>query len=164
MTTFVIKGERMTHLNDIEAFLSSKKFTFVGLSTEEKHFSRMVLSEFVKRDFDVVGVNPKAKEIDGVRCYNSVNELDDNSENIFLMLPPPVKHELITNITKNNVKRIWSYGMNGKSTLTEQSKKYLEEKEIKLIDGYCPLMFVSNSGFIHSVHGSLLKLFGRYPK
>jgi predicted CoA-binding protein len=60
------------NLGSARAFLSQPRFAFVGLSRDEKDFSRYVFRELLKRGIDVVPVNPGVAELEGRRCFRSV--------------------------------------------------------------------------------------------
>lgn len=41
-----------------------------------------------EKGYDVVPVNPRAEELEGVRCYPSVKELPAAVDGVLVMLPP----------------------------------------------------------------------------
>ena len=57
-------------LDTIREFLSQQRLAIVGVSHEPKDFSRALFRALRERNFDVVPVNPSAKEIEGVVCYS----------------------------------------------------------------------------------------------
>src|SRR5512140_3348640 len=57
------------NLEKARAFLALPRIALVGLSRDDKDFSRMVFRELVKRGIDVVPVNPGAAELEGRPCF-----------------------------------------------------------------------------------------------
>jgi hypothetical protein len=48
--------------------------------------------------------------------------------------------------------------------VSEHAVEVCRQRGISVVPGECPLMFLPKSGGIHSFHGFLRKLTGRYPK
>ena len=61
---------------NIEEFVSYKNIGLIGYSKNEKKFGNMAYNELIKRGYNVFPVNPSADEINGVKCYNNINNLN----------------------------------------------------------------------------------------
>ena len=58
------------------AFLATRRFAVVGVSRNEKDFSRYLLRELLARGYDAVPVNPALTEAEGRRTYARVADID----------------------------------------------------------------------------------------
>ena len=66
--------EKSTH-QIIQEFLAVPRLAMVGVSTNEKHFSRLLYREFLKNGYEVVPVNPHANDIAGVTAFPKLSEI-----------------------------------------------------------------------------------------
>jgi predicted CoA-binding protein len=142
---------------DIDAFYRQKRFAVVGVSRNEKEYSRLVFQELKKQGYDAVPVNPNAAEIEGARCYGSVAEVAPAVEGAMVLLPAQAGLDAVRDCAQAGIKRVWlRYRVPGAEELCRQ-------QGITLVAGYCPFMFVPGSNFFHQCHAFGLRLVGAYP-
>jgi predicted CoA-binding protein len=144
-------------------FMRQKRLAIVGVSRNPKDFSRALYREFVKQGYDVVPVNDKAEEIEGSKCFNSLQNIDPPVEEVLLMTPPEASASVLRNAADAGIRRAWQYRAVGKGAVHPEAVAFCREKGIDLIEGYCPLMFLPKAQFVHRVHGFFMKLVGAYP-
>ena len=58
----------MSMRDTIQAFLDSKKVAIVGASPNRDNFGRSLMEELKKKDYEVIPVNPKYEEVEGIAC------------------------------------------------------------------------------------------------
>ena len=56
-------------------FLACQRIAMVGVSREPLDFSRGLFRDLQGRGYDMVPVNPKGGEIEGLSCWRSVQEV-----------------------------------------------------------------------------------------
>jgi len=151
-------------LETIEDFLAQKRIAIIGASRDPKSFSIMLLKEFVRRGCEVVPVNPKTPNVLGRTCYARVEDIQPPVQGAILLTPPEVTETVVGECAKAGIRRIWIYGANGKTTVSQQVLDWCREQGIKVIAGQCPFMFLSGSGGVHRFHGFVRKITGRYPQ
>jgi len=151
-------------LETIEDFLAQKRIAIIGASRDPKSFSIMLLKEFVRRGYEVVPVNPKTPNVLGRTCYARVEDIQPPVQGAILLTPPEVTETVVGECAKAGIRRIWIYGANGKTTVSQQVLDWCREQGIKVIAGQCPFMFLSGSGGVHRFHGFVRKITGRYPR
>ena len=143
---------------DIDDFYAQKRLAIVGVSRNEKEYSRLVFQELRQAGYDVVPVNPQAQEIEGLRCYASVAEIAPAVDGAMVLLPAEAGASAAREAAGAGVKRLWlRYD-------TPAARELAGQQGVKLISGYCPFMFVPGSSFFHQCHAFGLKLVGKYPK
>ena len=148
---------------EIEEFLSCRKIAVVGVSRNRHDFSRHLLRELVKSGYHVAPVNPAAKEIDGHRCFARVQEIVPAVEGALLLTPPRLTEAAVRDCAEAGVRRVWMHRGVGGGAASAAAVEFCRENGIALVQGFCPLMFLPQTGFIHRMHGYVLKLTGGYP-
>jgi len=150
--------------NLIDEFLSVKRFAMVGISRKREEFSRRLFDELIKRDYDVVPVNPNAAVIEGRPCFQKVKDVAPPVTSALVITPLGLLEEVLRDCAEGGVTLVWIYGMSGPQKLPPEALRVSEEHGIALVPGYCPFMFMPASAFFHRLHGGLLKVFGKYPR
>ena len=77
----------MATLNEIQKFLEPRKMAIAGASRYQKKFGGSVFKELLENGFELYPVNPRANEIQGIKCYHSVEELPPDVEHLYIVTP-----------------------------------------------------------------------------
>ena len=139
----------------IGAFFAQNRIAVVGVSRKKAHFSRMVFKALRERDYDVVPVNPSAGEIDSVRAFRTPGEVDPPPGAVLVMTKRPAP-ELLRACLETRPAALWVYRAGGSLELPPGAAT-------RLITDECPLMYLKNAGWIHSLHRRLRSWFGSMP-
>jgi predicted CoA-binding protein len=145
----------------IQAFLDHKKVAIAGASPNKENFGLFLKKELEKTGNQVIPVNPKHKEIDGVACCPSVKDLPPDVENLILAVPPKLSEEIAEQLVGSRIKRVWMVKGVGKGAYSEKAHQLLSENQIHVIYGFCPMMFYGHG--MHKFHFRLRKIFGKLP-
>ncbi len=143
---------------DIDDFYRQKRLAIVGVSRDEKEYSRLVFRELLKRGYDVVPVNPAAAELDGVRCYARLADVFPAVEAAMVLLPTAAAAQAVQECARSGVKRVWLRND------VPSAREVCQREGIALVSGYCPFMFLPGTPFVHRCHAFGLKLAGKYPQ
>ena len=154
----------MTVLERIHDFLAQKRIAVAGVSREAKDFSRALFRELRDRGYDVVPVNPEAREIESRPCFARVQDISPPVNAVLLMTPPALTDTLVRDCAAAGVTRVWMYRAAGRGAVTPEAVRFCESNGISVIPGECPFMFLSGGQWIHRVHGFLRKIVGSYPR
>lgn len=152
-----------TTLTDIEDFLANKRLAVVGLSRNPKDFSHAVFRELSSRDYDLVPVNPSVNELEQKRCFARVQEIFPPVEGALLMTSPTETEQAVKDCAAAGIRRVWMHRGAGQGAVSQNAVDFCRQNNIRLVEGYCPLMFLQDEAFIHRAHGFMLKLVGHYP-
>jgi predicted CoA-binding protein len=152
-----------TTLTDIEDFLANKRLAVVGLSRNPKDFSHAVFRELSSRGYDLVPVNPFAKELAQKRCFARVQDIAPTVDGALLMTSPAETEQAVKDCAEAGIRRVWMHGGVGQGAVSQSAVEFCRQNNIRLVEGYCPLMFLRDEAYIHRAHRSILKLVGRYP-
>lgn len=142
----------------IADFYRQKRLAIVGVSRNEKEYSRLVFRELVKRGYDVVPVNPAVTELDGVRCYARLADVSPTVDTAMVLLPAAAAEQAVRECAQSGVKRVWLRND------VPSAREVCRRENISLVAGYCPFMFLPGTPFVHRCHAFGLKLAGQYPR
>ncbi len=148
----------------IDEFLAFKRIAIVGASRNPKHFSRYVLDEFVKRNYDVVPVNPNASEIAGLACAPNLKAVDPAPEGVLVMTPSQQSCEMVRQSAERGVKLVWLYKAAGYGAVSPEAVEACDELGVRVIAGECPFMFFPNTAWFHRLHAGWKTLTGTMPR
>ena len=91
----------------IEQFLTSASFGVVGASTNRDKFGNKVVRVYQQNNHNVIPVNPRATEIEGLACVASVSDLPDNVKSISVITPPKITEQVVADAITKGIKNIW---------------------------------------------------------
>ncbi len=150
----------MTTLNEIQDFLEPKKFAVAGASRNPKKFGGSVFKELKEKGYELYPVNPHADEIQGIKCYHSIESLPGDVRHLFIVTPRQETAQIVNAAVKTGMKMIWIQ----QKSETPEAVKIVEDAGISLIYKKCIMMFADPVKGPHHVHRFFTKLFGGYPK
>jgi uncharacterized protein len=153
--------QRTPTQDQITEFLKQKRIAIIGLSRKPSSFSKSVNEEFQKQQYETIPVNPKADEINGTKCYASVKKIEGGVDAAFIIMNTEHVDAALQDCIDAGIQHIWIHqGIKPNESLVNQAF----EKNLNVITGYCPFMFLAGTQFPHNIHVFFLKLFGKYPK
>jgi uncharacterized protein len=147
----------------IDSFLALRRIALVGVSRQEKHFSRMVWKELKARGYELVPVNPAAAEIDGQPCFSSVGEVQPPVEGALIMTPPAESAAVVRACAAAGISQIWLYRSAGSGSVSPEALAACGEHGLSTVAGECPLMWQRETPWFHLVHKTLRGWFGKLP-
>lgn len=153
----------MTTTASIEGFLGCRRLAVVGVSRDEKDFSRHVYRAFAERGYDTVPVNPAGGEVEGRSCARSLSEVDPPVEAALLLTPPAATDQVARDCAESGVRRVWMHRGAGRGAVSADAVTFCREQGIDVVDGACPLMFLPDTGLVHRIHRFFVGLAGRLP-
>jgi predicted CoA-binding protein len=150
-------------MSDVHDFLAQRRIALVGLSRDPKDFSRTLFREMCQRGYDMVPVNPAADELESRRCFARVQEINPPVDGALIMTKPRETERVVRDCAEAGFFRIWMHRGGGQGAVSKEAADFCREKGMRLVEGYCPFMFLPRTQLFHSLHGFILKLVGRYP-
>ena len=148
-----------TSLTEIQAFLEPGKFAFIGLSRDEKKFSRAAFKELKKKGYTMYPVNPNLESVDGIKCYRDISELPSDVKHGLFMTPKKNTAGAVENAIQHGFTHLWIQ----QGAETKEAIGIANEHGVKLVSRTCILMHAAPSG-VHKFHGAIMKLFGAFSK
>jgi predicted CoA-binding protein len=148
----------------IDEFLAQRRIAVVGVSRNPKDINRTLFREFRKRGYDALPVNPQATELDGQRCYARVQEIQPMVEAALLLTPPEITEKVVWDCAEAGIHRVWMFRVGGKGAVSQAALGFCSENGIRVVPGFCPLMFLRDAAWFHRLHGWVMKITGSYPR
>lgn len=148
----------------IDEFLAEKRIVFAGVSRDPKHFSHVLLSEFQSRGYEIIPVNPLATEIAGLRCYAHIADIPLPVKAALVLTSGDATDQVVRDAVAAGITHVWLYRAVGSGAVTPSAIAYCESRNIALVPGECPMMFLHDAAWYHRFHGLVRRISGSYPK
>jgi predicted CoA-binding protein len=148
----------MNPRDDIDDFLRQKRLAVVGVSRNEKDFTRILFREFIRRGYDAVPVNPASEAIDGRPCFHRVQDIVPAVDGALILTPANRTDAVVLDCAAAGVPRVWMFRAVGRGAVSKAAVSYCKSKGIRVIAGVCPYMFWKDAAFVHRLHGFFVKL------
>ncbi len=88
--------------------MSHRTVAILGASENREKFGNKSVRAHLAEGFEVFPINPKATEVEGLKCYPSLKDLPVNSlDRISVYVPPKVGVQLLDEIAAANAKEVW---------------------------------------------------------
>lgn len=135
----------------IDRFLEGERLAIIGVSRDPKAFANGVYRTLREQGYAVVPVNPNADEVEGDRCYRSVADLPE-VDGAIVMVPAAQAEAVVVACADRGIGRVWLHKGAGPGSATPEAVRVARERGLDVVDGACPLMFLSGTGFVHRLH------------
>lgn len=93
--------------NLVKQFMAKKKFAVIGATDNPQKFGNQIVLNLKRRGYEVYPVNPKLKELAGLRCYPSVKEIPTKVDVVDFVVPPEVTRKVVRQCKELGLKNIW---------------------------------------------------------
>jgi predicted CoA-binding protein len=97
----------MSEQDRIQKFLSGKRFAVVGASQDRSKYGNKVLRVYQQDKRDVVPVNPKADEVEGLQSYADLAAIPGQIDGVSIVTPPAVTEQVVHAAIARGIKNIW---------------------------------------------------------
>ena len=112
---------------------------------------------------EVVPVNPKATEIEGVRCYPDLASIPGAIDGVVIVTPPDAALNLVRQCADKGVRAVWFHRSFGTGSVSKDAVEECKARGIAVIEGGCPMMYCEPVDAGHRCIRWWLRLFGRVP-
>ena len=147
-------------LDRARAFLAAKRIAVVGVSRNEKDFSRAVFRELLRRGHDVVPVNPALTEVEGRRAWAAVSQIAPPVEAVLVLTPPSATVAVVRDAIRASVRKVWLHRGAGAGSGTPEALAVCEADGVEAVHDLCPFMAFPDAGLLHRAHGFFRRRFG----
>lgn len=140
------------------AFLAPRKLAMVGVSRDSKKFGYITFNDLRSKGFDICLVHPVAKDIDGVVCYQSIDQIPEGFDRLLIMVPPAETNQLIEQAAVRGIRQIWVQQFSDSA----DTRTLAARLGVTLIDKRCIHMYAEPVRGFHKFHRGLWRLIGKY--
>ncbi len=93
---------------DMEKLLAPKSVAIIGASRKQGSLGKMFLDAVLQMNYKgkIYPINPKADEIEGLKCYSNIQFLPETPDLAVILLPKDFVKLTVEELAKNNIKNI----------------------------------------------------------
>jgi uncharacterized protein len=146
----------------IEDFLAQKRIAIVGLSRDERHFSRHVAKVLTDNGFEILPVNKLADTIGDIRSYQQVADIKPSPDAAIMMTPAASLEAGVRDCVEAGIRKIWLVNSPGSHKVRRSLEALYRKEGITIIEGACPLMYLPKTPLFHRMHGWVWRAIGRW--
>lgn len=83
------------------------RIAIIGASADRRKWGNKAVRAYLRNGYDVIPVNPKEKEIEGQKCYPSVEKIPGKIDEAAFYVPPAIGEKLAKGVIKKRVQVIY---------------------------------------------------------
>ena len=144
----------------IDQFLQSKNIAIFGMSSKNAKFGNLAHKELSTKDYNLFPIHPRAKKIDGVKCYKNLDEVKENIDGVLISIPPVKANNVVQLANEKGIKNVWLQ----QGAQSETAIQYCKDHDINVVYNECILMYAQPVKSFHKVHHFVWRVFGKLPK
>jgi len=129
---------------------------FVVITDKTKPAMKLTIEELLSRGKKVYVVDMSEKPDES--AFRSISEIPDDADYAVIGLTKTDPADIIEDLKEKGIKKCWIHWR----TETPLAKERCIESQMPFITGKCPMMYLIRGLSIHTVHGRLAKLLGKY--
>jgi predicted CoA-binding protein len=148
----------------VKDFLAQKRIAVAGVSRSEGEAANAIYRKLRDTGYEVFPVNPKANEVEGVKCYHNLKAIPAGVDGVVAATPPQATDQIVRECAELGISRVWMHRSFGQGSVSDEAVKYCREHDITVIPGGCPMMFCAPVDFGHKCIRWVLGLSGGLPK
>ena len=120
----------------IKEFLSQKSFAVVGSFRNESKYAYKILKDLKQKGYEVYPINPKLKEVEGLKCYPTVLDMSVVVDVVNIVTPSPVTEQIVKQCLQKGISRVWIQP----GAESEKAIKFCQDNNIKVIYNACIML------------------------
>jgi predicted CoA-binding protein len=120
----------------IEEFMAQKRFAVVGVSDNPEKYGNQIFKNLRRRGYEVYPVNPRLKELEGVKCYPSLADIPVKVDVVDFVVPPGVTEMILKDCKKLGLDHIWLQP----GAESEAAISYCQENNLKVVHDVCVML------------------------
>ncbi len=147
----------------VAEFLAGKRFAVAGVSRHKGQAANAIYRKLRASGYDVVPVNPKAAEVEGVRCYPDLASVPGALDGIVIATAPAASVDVVKQSDAKGVRHVWFHRSFGDGSVSADAVHECQSRGIACIVGGCPLMYCEPVDFAHRCMRWWLRRSDRVP-
>lgn len=148
----------------VAAFLASRRIAVAGVSRHPGQAANAVFKKLADSGYTVFPLNPKAEQVEGVRCYPDLAAVPELVDGVVVATHPNDALDVVRQCGRRGVQRVWFHRSFGQGSVSEAAVREGATLGIQCIVGGCPLMFCEPVDVGHRCIRWWLQRRGRVPR
>jgi len=125
-------------IKTIKKFLDKNNtIGFVGATVQKDKWGYKKYKEIKKAGFKVYPINPRYKNIDGDKCFPSLNSLinflNKKPELVITIVPPKITENIVEQCKTLGIDKVWMQP----GSESEKSVKFCKDNDIEVVHNVC---------------------------
>jgi uncharacterized protein len=146
-----------------DEFLAHRRVAVAGVARDDASAANVVYRRLREAEYEVYAVNPNADEVEGDRCYRSVNEIPGGVEAVVIGTAPQASAAVVRDCVAAGVPRVWFHRSFGTGSVSDEAVALAKSAGIAVIAGACPMMFLQPVDLPHRCMRWVLGATGKLP-
>lgn len=147
----------------VESFLAGKRIVVAGVSRSASAPANAIFRRLRDTGHEAIAVNPNASELEGAKCYPSIDTVPDPIDAVMVVTHPDVAAAVVRCALARGVKQIWFHRSFGDGSVSEEAVAACRAAGVEPIVGGCPLMYCGVVDPAHRAFRWWLTLTRRVP-
>jgi predicted CoA-binding protein len=147
-----------------EEFLAQPRIAVAGVSRDPRQPANLIYRRLRDTSHEVFAVNPNTEEVEGDRCFASVDSIPGGVDGVVVVTPPEAAEGVIADCAAAGVPRVWLHRGLGPGSSSPAAVAACRARGISVIPGGCPNMYGETSDPGHVCMRCLLTLTGKLPR
>ena len=120
----------------IREFMTQKRFAIVGATSNTEKYGYQIFRNLKGRGYEVYPVNPKLKNLEGVKCYASLDDIPVKVNVVDFVVPPKVTEVILKDCKRLGLSNIWLQP----GSESEAAIAFCKENNLKVVHGVCVML------------------------
>lgn len=147
----------------VRAFLGGRRFAVAGVSRDGRQAANAIFRKLRESGYEVVPVNPAAREVEGVTCYPDLASVPGDLDGVVVAAPPSAAASLVAQCAERGVRRIWFHRSFGAGSVADDAVAAARAGGLEVLVGGCPLMYCAPVDPFHRCMRWWLARSGKVP-
>jgi len=117
----------------IKDFMAQKRFAVIGATDNTGKYGYQIFKNLKNRGYEVYPVNPRLEELDGVKCYSSINDIPVKADVVDFVVPPGATEAILKDCKRLGLDRIWLQP----GSESEAAIAYCHENNLRVVHDVC---------------------------
>ncbi|MDO8362462.1 MAG: CoA-binding protein [Actinomycetota bacterium] len=153
-------GREVVDAATAQRFLAHDRIALVGASADPKKFGNVIFRALRDAGHEVVPVNPRAGEVEGIACVRRIADLPDDIDAVMIMLTGDDAAGAVEECGAKGVEHVWLFRGAGQGAVSRRTLALCRTHGFQTVPGACPLMFLEPVASVHKVHLGARRLSG----
>ena len=120
----------------IKEFMAQKRFALVGATDNREKYGNQIFKNLKGRGYEVYPVNPRLEELEGVKCYASLDDIPVKVDVVDFVVPPAVTEAILKDCKRLGLDRIWLQP----GSENEAAIAYCHENNLNVVHDVCVML------------------------
>jgi len=129
--------------NIVDEMFEKKDWVVLGANINPNKFGNKIYKKLANCDYNVTPVNPVYDEVEGVKCFNSISEVDANIECVNVVVSPKRSLPALDEIKAKGIEYVWFQP----GTYNDEVIEKANSLGLKIVYGYCVLVEMGDLPF-----------------